>query len=308
MSRVVVSGATGLIGRATCHALLKRGDHPVALSRDPRRARQALPVEIEVIAWRNPTTATPPSEALAGADAVVNLLGEPIAQRWSDDAKRRIRESRVTATQMLVTGLRALPESDRPRVLVSQSATGYFGASDDRMLTDDSPPGKDFLARIVADWEASALAGGDMLRVAVTRTGVVISPSGGALSKMLPVFRAGIGGPVAGGRQYVPWIHLDDVIAGLLFCLDHDQVIGPVNLTAPAPVDNTEFSHALGRALGRPAFLPVPGLAVRALYGEMSEIVTSGQRAIPARLLALGLEFRHPEIEPALRDVLGGGT
>lgn len=307
VSRVVVTGATGMIGRGVCQALLARGDQPVALSRDPQRARAALPAGVEILPWTAPSNTPPPTEALAGSDAIVNLMGEPIAQRWNDEVKRRIRESRATATRNLVTGLRALGHVDRPTVLVSQSATGYYGATGDRELTEEAPVGRDFLADIAADWEAAAIEAADIVRVAVTRTGVVLSPSDGALAKMLPVFQAGVGGPVAGGRQYVPWVHLDDVVAALLFCVDDERASGVVNLTAPRPVDNKEFSHALGRALHRPAFLPVPGFALQLLYGEMSEIVTTGQRAIPSRLTGLGFDFRYREIQPALKDVLATG-
>ncbi|HEY5189367.1 MAG TPA: DUF1731 domain-containing protein, partial [Solirubrobacteraceae bacterium] len=162
------------------------------------------------------------------------------------------------------------------------------------------------LAEVVVAWESEARAASSLLRVACTRTGVVLSPSGGALAKMMPFFKLGIGGPVAGGHQYVPWIHVDDVVGALIRCVDDRAVEGPVNVTAPNPVTNAELSHALGRALGRPAILPVPGLAVKLLYGEMAGIVTTGQRAVPARLRSLGYEFRHPELEPALRDVLAG--
>ena len=304
MKKVVITGATGTIGRAVCEALLARGGHPVALSRNVEAARAALPGGVEVFAWPDPTGAPPPAEALAGAAAVVNLLGEPIAQRWSAAAKQRIRDSRVGATGMLVDGLRRLEPGERPAVLVSQSATGYYGPRDATELTEEAPGGTDFLAKLVAEWEAAALAAADVLRVALTRTGVVISPTGGALAKMLPFFRAGIGGPVAGGSQYVPWVHIDDVSRALLFCVDDSRAAGPLNLTAPRPVDNAELSRSLGRALHRPALLPVPAFALNVLYGEMAEIVTTGQRVLPARLLELGFEFRHPEVEPALLDVL----
>lgn len=306
MTRVAVTGATGTIGRAVCRALADRGDQVVALSRDRSRAQQVLGDGIEVAAWPNPTGQPPPSSALSRADAIIHLLGEPVAQRWSDTAKARIRDSRVDSTGMLVSAVRGLPESDRPRTLVSQSATGYYGPQGDRELDEDAPPGDDFLAGVVVDWEAEAAAAGDLVRVVWTRTGVVLSPSGGALEKMLPPFKLGVGGPVAGGRQYVPWIHLDDVVAGMLFCLDNDKAQGPVNLTAPVPVTNAELSHALGKAVHRPAILPVPGIALRLLYGEMAGIVTTGQRVVPTALRRLGFEFRHPDLEPALRDVLGG--
>jgi uncharacterized protein len=305
--RVVITGATGTIGLAVADALRSRGDQVVALSRDAERGQRVLGQGVEVHSWTRPTDESPPPEALAGAAAVINLLGEQIAQRWSDEAKARIRDSRVLATRSLVTGLKALPEADRPRVLVSQSATGYYGDRGATEVDEEAAPGDDFLARLVVAWEREALAADSIVRVACTRTGVVLSPSGGALAKMLPFFKLGIGGPVAGGRQYVPWIHLDDVVGAMLACVDQEALSGPVNVTAPNPVTNAELSRALGHALRRPAVLPVPGLAIRALYGEMAEIVTTGQRVVPARLLAAGYDFRHVLVEPALRDVLGGG-
>ena len=305
MKRVVITGATGTIGRAVCQALVQRGDHVVALSRDAQRAQEALGAGVEVHEWADPTGQPPPSVALTGADGVIHLLGEPVAQRWTDDARVRIRESRVGSTRMLVSALRDLPDGERPGVLVSQSAMGFYGPHGDEELTEDAPAGSDFLATVVTEWESEAVSADALTRVVMTRTGVVLSPSGGALETMLPPFRLGIGGPVGGGRQYVPWIHLDDVVGGLLFCLDNRDSRGPVNLTVPRPVTNAEFSRALGRALRRPALIPVPALAVKLLFGEMAQIITTGQRAIPARLEELGFEFRYPEVEPALRDVLG---
>ncbi len=304
MTRVVVTGATGTIGDAVCRALVQRGDKVVALSRDPERAQAVLGADVEAHGWYEPTTTAPPAEALAGADAVIHLLGEPISQRWSEPVKQRIRDSRTLGTRMLVAGLRELPDGERPRVLVSQSATGYYGPSDGRELDETAPAGSDFLAEVVSAWEAEASAAQELMRVVLSRTGVVLSPSGGALSKMLPFFRAGIGGPVAGGRQYVPWVHIDDVVSALLFSVDDERVSGPLNVTAPRPVNNAELSRALGAALHRPALLPVPGFALHLLYGEMGQIVTTGQRALPARLLELGFSFGHPEIGPALKDVL----
>ncbi len=304
MSRVIVTGATGTIGRAVCRRLEARGDEVVALSRDRERAAKALGDQVEVQVWADPTGEMPPVEALTGADAIVHLVGEPVAQSWSKEAKARIRDSRVSATRMLVAALREVPELRRPAVLISQSATGFYGPSGDRELDEDAPAGNDFLAGVVREWEAEAANAEGLARTVMTRTGVVLSSSGGALEKMLPFFRMGVGGPVAGGRQYVPWIHLDDVVAGLLFCVERPELAGPINLTAPVPVTNAQLSHALGRVLHRPAVLPVPTLALRVLYGEMSQIVTTGQRAIPTRLSEAGFEFRHPDLEAALRDVL----
>ncbi len=301
--RVLITGATGTIGLAVADALQARGDQVVALSRDPERGQRVLGPKAEVHAWCEPTAGPPPPEALRGTDAIVHLLGEAISQRWTEEAKRRIRDSRVLGTRSLVAGIEALPEVERPRVLVSQSATGYYGPRGDAPVDEHASPGDDFLAEVVLAWEREAMAIAPDMRVACTRTGVVLSPDGGALAKMLPFFRLGLGGPVAGGGQYVPWIHLDDVVGALLRCLDDDGADGPINVTAPNPVTNAELSRALGHALGRPAVLPVPGIALKLLYGEMAVIVTSGQRAIPARLRELGYQFAHPEVEPALRDV-----
>lgn len=295
--RLTVTGATGGIGRALVRALLERGDEVTALSRDSARSD----LEVETLGWPDPKREPPPSGALRGRDAVVNLLGETIAQRWSAQAKREIRDSRVLATRNLVATLASLPEGDRPRTLVSQSATGWYGPRGAERLDEDQPAGNDFLAGVVRDWEAEARKAPGM-RVVLTRTGVVLSPEGGALERMLPFFKLGIGGPVAGGRQYVPWVHRDDVVGAMLFCLDNDAATGPVNVTAPEPVTNKELSRTLGRVLRRPAIAPVPGFAVRTLYGEMATVVTTGQRAVPGRLMELGYEFRRTDLEAALRS------
>lgn len=304
MRRVVVTGATGTIGSALCNALLARGDEVIAVSRDAERARAALGDRVKAFTWAVPTWEPPPPEALAGADAVVHLLGEPLDQRWTERAKTEIRDSRVRGTRSLVQALERLPADARPSVLVSQSATGFYGPSDDRELDERADAGGDFLAGVVRAWEAEASAATSMLRVAQTRTGVVLSTRGGAIARMLPFFRLGVGGPVAGGHQYLSWIHLDDVVGGLLFAIEDSRVSGPVNLTSPEPVTNAEFSRALGSVLHRPAVLPVPAPALRLLYGEMAEVVTTGQRVVPRRLRELGFEFRYPALEPALRDVL----
>lgn len=304
--RVAVTGATGMIGRSVVRELKARGDEVTALSRDAERAGAALGTP--AAAWTEPKGERPPLDALRGRDAVVHLLGETVAQRWSNDTQREIRDSRVLATRNLVDALGELPEDERPRVLVSQSASGWYGHRGDERLDESAPSGDDFLAGVVRDWEAEARGAEEHgVRVVLTRTGVVLSESGGALDKMLPFFKAGIGGPVAGGRQYVPWVHLDDVAGVAVFALDTEAASGPLNVTAPEPVTNRELSKTLGRVLRRPAFAPVPALAVRALYGEMAEIVTTGQRAVPARLTELGYRFRQPELETALRDATGRG-
>jgi uncharacterized protein len=303
--RVAVTGATGMIGAALVRALKARGDEVTALSRDAERASATLGVPAET--WADPKAEQPPLDALRGRDAVVHLLGEVIAQRWSDEVKREIRESRVLSTRNLVAALGELEPGERPRVLVSGSGAGWYGHRGDERLDESTPePGDDFLAQLSVDWEAEARRAEALgVRVVVNRTGVVLSESGGALEKMLPFFKAGIGGPVAGGRQYVPWVHVDDVVGATIFALEHDEVSGPVNVTAPEPATNKELSKALGRVLRRPAFAPVPALAVKTLYGEMADIVITGQRAMPGRLTELGYVFKQPELEPALRDATG---
>jgi uncharacterized protein len=299
--RVAITGATGTIGRALVGELTRRGDEVTALSRNPAGAG----LEVETLGWPDPKKERPPAGAFHGRDAVVHLLGENLAQRWSDEAKREIRDSRVLATRNLVAALNDVPEADRPRTLVSQSAVGWYGPRGPERVDEDQPGGSDFLAGVVRDWEAEARSAEGM-RVVLTRTGVVLSPQGGALEKMLPFFKLGIGGPVAGGKQYVPWVHMDDVVGAMVFCLDAESANGPVNVTAPEPATNKELSRALGRVLRRPAFAPVPGLAVKALYGEMATVVTTGQRAVPGRLMELGYEFRQPDLETALRGAIAG--
>jgi len=301
--KVTVTGATGTIGRALVAALLGRGDEVTALSRDAGRIRAALGDEVEALEWREPQREPAPQAALAGREGVVHLLGEPIAQRWNDATKRAIRASRELGTKNLVAGLKTA--TPRPSVLVSQSATGWYGPRGEERVDETAPAGEDFLAGITVAWEREAGVARELgLRVALTRTGVVLSQDGGALEQMLPPFKLGVGGPVAGGRQYVPWVHLDDVVGALVFALDNAAADGPINVTAPEPVTNKELSKALGRVLRRPALAPVPAFALKLLYGEMATIVLTGQRAVPTRLSELGYAFRRPELEPALRDLL----
>lgn len=304
--RVTVTGATGTLGRQLVETLLARGDEVTVLSRDAAKAERTFDGRVTSLPWAEPKREQPPAAALAGTDGVIHLLGEPVAQRWSDDAKREIRESRVLATANLVGAIAALAEAERPGVLVSQSASGYYGPHGDEPVTEDHAPGDDFLARVCVDWEAEARKAEALgLRVAITRTGVVLSESGGALEKMLTPFKLGVGGPVAGGDQYMPWIHSDDVVGALIFCLDSGEAAGPINLAAPRPVTNTELSRTLGKVLRRPAIAPVPAFALKLLYGDMAQIVTTGVRAVPRRLEQLGYVFREPELEPALRSATG---
>ncbi len=302
--KVTVTGATGTLGRQVVAELSTRGDEVTVLSRDPERARGALGPAVRALEWADPKSEAPPAESLEGQDAVVHLLGEPVAQRWTEEAKKEIRDSRVLSTRNLVAALHDARSG--PTVLVSQSASGWYGARGDEKVDESEPAAGDFLARVCVEWEAEATKAEELgARVVRTRTGVVLSEDGGALEKMLPPFKLGVGGPVAGGRQYVPWVHTDDVVGSLLHCLDSEAARGPVNVTAPEPVTNAELSKALGRVLHRPAVAPVPGFAIKALYGEMAAIVTTGVRAVPARLGELGYTFRRPGLDDALRAATG---
>ena len=302
--KVTLSGATGPIGARLVAILRRRGDDVTVLTRNPAKARDALE-GVEAVGW-DPVSGPAPAEALAGRDGVVHLAGETVAQRWNDESRARIHASRETGTRNLVAALRALAEDQRPGVLVSSSAVGYYGKHGDEVVDESFGPGDDFLARVCVAWEREAQAAAERgVRVTGIRTGVVLSPDGGALEKMLPFFKLGVGGPVAGGQQWMPWIHIDDVVGLYVAALDRDAWTGAVNGSAPEPVTNREFSRRLGKALRRPAFAPVPGFAVRLLYGEMAEIVTEGQRAVPKRPLELGYAFRHPDLDEALADALG---
>ncbi|HWF35145.1 MAG TPA: TIGR01777 family oxidoreductase [Solirubrobacteraceae bacterium] len=298
--KVTVTGATGLLGSRLVRALKDRGDEVTVLSRHPERATERLGVA--AVEWW-PRDGPPPHEALAGRDGVIHLAGEPVAQRWSDETRERIRSSRMLGTTNLAIGIEGA--DPRPRALVSASASGYYGDRGDEELDERAAPGEDFLAQVCIAWETAADAVARLgVRVTKLRTGIVLDANGGALAKMLPPFRLGVGGPVAGGRQYMSWIHVDDMVGLYLAALGGEDWSGAVNACAPGAVTNAEFSHALGRALHRPAALPVPGLALRAMYGEMAEIVTGGQRMVPARAQALGYRWKHTDLDEALRSAL----
>jgi hypothetical protein len=287
--RVAVTGATGTIGREVVRLLQDRGDEVVAVSRNPGSA--GMPA----MGWDELD--------LSGFDGVIHLAGEELAQRWNDDAKRRILDSRVDGTRRVVDALRAA--DPRPRVLVSQSAEGYYPRSS-QPVTEDAGPGSGFLSEVVQAWEAEAgKAEESGVRVVTTRTGVVLSKAGGALPKMLFPFKLGVGGPVAGGGQPFPWVHVGDAAGALVFMLDTEEARGPVNVVAPDRQTNKTFTKALGRAIRRPTVVPVPAFGMKILYGEMSSTVTEGSNPDPAKLLGLGYRFRYPELEGALEHELG---
>ena len=297
--RVTLTGATGRIGLSIVEALTARGDEVTVLTRSPDRARPKLPAGVEAVAW-DPQSGPAPAAALSGRDAVIHLAGEDVAQRWSEDTKREIRESREAGTRNLVEGI--AQADPRPKALVSASASGVYGPHGDEAVDEDAPAGEGFLADVVVAWEREARRAEDLgLRVVLMRTGVVLSRDAGALKKMLPPFKLGVGGPVAGGHQYMPWIHLDDVVGMYVEAATDERWSGPINVVAPNAVSNEDFSMALGRALNRPSIVPVPGFALKLLYGEMSQIVLTGVNMVPRRALELGYAFRHPQVLEALQ-------
>jgi len=300
--RVLVTGASGSIGSALCDALLVRGDAVVGLTRDRQRARSTNP-SVDWHAWE-PTLERPPADAFEGVDGVVHLLGERIDQRWTVDAKRRIMESRRTGTHNLVGAIAGLERG--PRVLVSQSAVGFYGDRGEAMVDESGEPGDGFDAEVAREWERAAReVEGAGVRLAIARTGQVLDPRHGMLKQLLTPFKLGVGGALAGGKQYVSWIHRDDEVGILLWALDNEKVSGIVNAVSPNPVTNRELSKALGRALNRPAVVPVPGLTLDLMYGrELGKVLRGGQRVVPRRALDLGYEFRYPELDEALKDLL----
>jgi uncharacterized protein (TIGR01777 family) len=294
---VAITGGTGMIGSALT-ALLRTGGHTVRwISRRPDAARGD-------IGWDPDSGRLNPAD-LAGVDAVVHLAGANVGERWTESHKRAIRSSRELGTRTLVAALTKMAVN--PKVLVSGSAVGYYGDTGSTMIDEKSPIGTGFLSDVSRSWEgetAAAAAAGT--RVAIARTGVVLSPAGGALAKMLPAFRFGLGGPLGSGDQWMSWISLEDEIAALYFLLMTESCSGPYNLTAPAPVTNAKFGRTLGEVLHRPAILPVPAFALKALFGEMAEAtILGGQRVLPTRLQEAGFRFRHPDLASALRAELG---
>jgi uncharacterized protein len=300
--RALVTGASGMIGSTVADALLARGDEVVGLTRNPDAARSANPG----VRWHrwDPALERPPAEALEDVDGVLNLLGESIDQRLTDAAKKRIVESRETATRNLVAAIAAADQ--RPAVMVSQSAVGYYGDRDDEIVDESSEPGEGFAAEVPIAWEAAAREVEKTgVRLVVVRTAPVLDRRGGLLKRLMLPFKLGLGGPIAGGDQYLPWVHIDDEVGILLWALDDEKVSGVVNASAPEQVTNREFSKALGHALHRPAVFPLPKLALSAVVGrELADTIAGGQRVAPRRTTELGYEFRYPRLEPALRAAL----
>ena len=295
--RIILAGGSGFLGRALQQRLEGEGHAVAVLTRRPRPGQQ------QDIAWTPDGTSGPWSSAIDGVDAVVNLAGEGIAdRRWNAARKQALRESRLLATRSLVAAIRSVAQP--PRVLVSGSAVGYYGARGDEFVTESTSPGTDFLAQLCVEWEREAQAAAPLTRVTLVRTGQVLDPGGGMIAKLLLPFKLGLGGPLGSGTQYLPWIHIDDWIDMVLWLVVDERADGPFNNTAPNPVTNAEFTRTLGRVLQRPAFIPVPSFALHLAVGELAASILTGQRAIPARAGEMGFQFRFPMLEAALRDLI----
>lgn len=302
--RVLIAGATGFVGRALVHALMERGDRRVALTRDPERARMALPGLVHAHAW-DPLEGPPPAGVFEGVDAVVNLMGESVVGRWTQRKRGAILESREAATRNLVLGMQGAQDAGTaPRTLVSASAVGFYGHRGEEELTEGAPPGEGFLSGVCVKWEAAAsrasLSG---TRVILLRTGLVAGRGGGFLAPLSRLTRFGLGGPAGSGRQWWPWVHLDDVVGLILHALDNEAVQGPLNVCVPAPARQREVASALGRVLRRPAFAPAPAFVLRRVLGEFATELLNSRRTLPAAALASGYTFRHSDLDAALRDI-----
>ena len=299
--RIFIAGGTGLVGTRLVKRLMERGDQAVVLTRRPEVAEQLFGAGCTVVKG-DPLIAGSWADALKNCDAVVNLVGEGIFNhRWSEAFKQTLYDSRIKSTTLIAA---AIAKSSTVKTLVSASAVGYYGPTGSEELTEASPEGFDFLARLCVDWEAAtALARAHGTRTVILRISVVLDPKGGAMTKMATPFKMFVGGPIGSGKQYVSWIHHEDLVGLILFALDHAEVRGPLNAAAPGAVTNKEFSKTLGRALHRPSFMPTPGFMLRVALGEVANVITKGQRVVPAKALALGYRFKFADIDAALRDV-----
>jgi NAD dependent epimerase/dehydratase family enzyme len=326
--RVVVSGATGLIGRALCKQLVARGYQVVVFSRNPQQARRAVPGAADYVAWR-PAESGDWASSIDGAHAVIHLAGASLFdKRWSDAYKREIVASREIGTRGLINAMARA--QIKPQVFISSSAVGYYGPSGDGQLDESAPPGNDFLAQVCQVWEREARKAEELgIRTVILRSGVVIGSSegrpafpidlrGASLSRpgvilktdegafpllMMP-FRFFAGGPILPGTQWFAWVHIDDLVGILMLALEDERAHGPINATAPQPQTNRDFAKTLGRVVGRPSWMPVPGFAMRLLLGEMADMITTGQRVVPKQALELGYQFKYPTSEQAIRQIL----
>jgi hypothetical protein len=300
--KFLITGASGFVGSHLSQFLLGKHHSVIGLSRNPP-ARMMNRERFRFIA-ADTTRPGPWQKSLSDVDAVVNLAGRSIFGRWSEAVKSEIRESRILTTRHVVQGL---PSGKKGVVLVSASGAGYYGSRGDEVLTEDAAGSEDFLARLAQDWEGEAQAAAEKgARVVVMRLGVVLGPGGGAMAQMIPAFKAFVGGPLGSGRQWFPWIHLDDLLAAVLFLIEHSELSGPVNVCAPNPVPNRELANALGRALNRPALMPAPAFMIRVSLGEFADVLLASQRTVPQKLLRHHFTFKYPEIRSAVNAVVHG--
>ncbi len=299
----LITGGTGLIGRALIASLVADGHTVTVLSRAPEKHQSSLPAGVNAVKWDG-KSAEGWGHLANSVDAIVNLAGEGIADgRWSDERKRRIVQSRVDAGKAVVEAIRQAQQ--KPKVLVQASAVGYYGVGNATPLPESSAPGNDFLGQVCFDWEASSAEVERMgVRRVVIRTGIVLSTGGGAFPKLLLPFYLFAGGPLGNGRQYFPWIHIDDQVRAIRFLMENENARGPFNLAAPQPPTNREFVQKVGKAMGRPALLPVPAFVFKIIFGEMSTVLLDGQRAVPQALERAGFAFAYPEAVAAVRDIL----
>jgi hypothetical protein len=299
---VIITGGSGLVGRALTASLTTDGHEVIILSRSPEKVTQ-LPNQAQAEGWdgRSPQGW---GHLANEAEAIVNLAGASLADsRWTDARKKQLLDSRVLPGQAVTQAVEAA--TNRPRVVIQASAVGYYGPGGDEEIDETASPGNDFLAKLCLDWEAAtAPIAGMGVRLATMRTGVVLSMKGGALPKQSLPFKMFVGGPVGSGKQWYPWIHIDDAVAGIRFLIETELAAGPINLTAPNPVTNAQFGRTIGKVMGRPAFMPAPAFAMKLLFGEMSTVLLDGQRVIPKALQDLGFTFKFPDVESALRDLL----
>ena len=299
--KIFITGGTGFVGTKLVPFLLQQG-HEVALLTRSKRAVQPAVSSLRVIE-AEPTQRGPWQGIVKEYDTIINLAGASIFSRWTEEKKRILRESRLLTTRNLVEAI----EPGRAISFFSTSAVGYYGFHGDEILTEDSPPGKDFLAQLARDWESEALkAEGKRARVVLTRLGIVLGEKGGSLGQMIPLFRKYLGGPIGSGKQWFSWIHIDDLLRAYIFLAQHPEISGPVNFTAPHPVTNAELAKSLGKALGRPSFLPTPGFMLRLILGEFGSILLEGQRVIPQKLMEAGFPFQYASIDRALASVIKG--
>ncbi len=306
--RVIITGGTGFLGRMLSADLVRDGHEVIALSRSPERYTGRLPGGTSLVAWDG-HTGRGWEHLIDGSTALVNLAGASISgdgffpSRWSDGQRKVIRESRIAAGQAVVKAIEAA--GARPFVVVQSSAVGYYGFSGDEIVTEEAPPGSDFMASVCVDWENSTAALDSMgVRRPVIRTGLPLHPQEGVMARLLLPFRLFAGGPMGDGKQWYPWIHIQDFVRAVRWLMDEKPASGPYNLSAPNPVTNRELARLLGRVMGRPSFMPVPGFAMKLAFGEVADLVLRGQRVVPERLQQAGFRFEFPEAEPALRALL----